>query len=309
MITPTRPQAQVLRSLQNQSVTVTTMLAEATRHEQHSGQRPPPSWYEVFHHHATLREALTDVALAGGVPRAWVDHVRERGDRAVAWNPDLYLRTPEPLNWDEILGGLDAHVQRLREWTALAAAYSPLAAPAEDAASARFDDNLRVLRARTTGVANLLGVDAQQAHQLWGTEGDWVAAGVAMLDGVPVDGLAQRWHHVARTDTRTDALQARALAEAGIAIDTAVALPSHETLEPAISAALTPPTPLFLSAATPGADIDAAVDAANPTYSADAETIMDAPIFSDSAGTEPWSIDPTQIDVAAAAPTWREAEP
>ncbi|MEV6338752.1 hypothetical protein AB0M12_29020 [Nocardia vinacea] len=307
MITPTRPQAQVLRSLQNQSMIVTTMLAEAAQHEQHSGQRPPPSWFEVFHHHATLREALSDAALAGGVPRAWVDHVRERGDRAIRWNPDLYLRTPEPLNWDEILGGLDTHVQRLREWTALAAAYSPVAPAAEDAASARFDDNLRVLRARTAGVANLLGVDAQQAQELWGTEQDWVATGVGMLDGVSVEGLSQRWHQVARTDTRTEALQARALAEAGIAIDTAVALPSHEALESAIGAALTPPTPLFLSAATPGADIDAAVDAASPTYSAHAETVIDAPIFSDSASTEPWSA--AQIDVAAAAPMWQEAEP
>lgn len=307
MITPTRPQTQVLRSLQNQSTTVTTLLAEAARHERHSGQRPPPSWYEVFHHHATLREALSDVALAGGVPRAWGDHVHERGNRAMRWNPDLSLRTPEPLNWDEILSGLDAHVQRLREWTALAAAYSPLTAPAEDAASARFDDTPRVLQARTAGVANLLGINAEQAHELWGTEGDWVAAGVAMLDGVSVDGLAQRWHHVARTDTRTDALQARALAEAGIAIDTAVAQPSHEALESAIGAALTPPTPLFLSAATPGADIDATVDAASPTYSADTETVMDTPIFSDSASIEPWSA--AQIDGAAAAPMWQEAEP
>ncbi|WP_433620927.1 hypothetical protein [Nocardia sp. CA-120079] len=306
MITPTRSQVQVLRSLQTQSMIVTTMLAEAAQYEQHSGQRPPPSWFEVFHNRATLREALSDAAVAGGVPRAWVDHVRERGNRAMRWNPDLYLRTPEPLNWDEILGGLDAHVQRLREWTALAA-YSPIATPAEDAASARFDDNLRALRARTAGVANLLGIDAQQAHELWGTEADWVATGVAMLDGVSVEGLAQRWHHVARTDTRSDALQARALAEAGIAIDTAVALPSHEALHSAIGAALTPPTPLFLSAATPGADIDAAVDAANPTWSADAETVMDTPIFSDSAGSEPWSA--AQIDVAAATPMWREAAP
>ncbi|WP_327100309.1 hypothetical protein OIE68_16965 [Nocardia vinacea] len=307
MITPTRPQVQVLRSLQIQSVIVTTMLAEAAQYEQHSGQRPPPSWFEVFHNRATLREALSDVALAGGVPRAWVDHVRERGDRAMRWNPDLYLRTPEPLNWDEILGGLDTQVQRLREWTALSAAYSPIAARTEDGSSARFDHNLQVLRARTAGVANLLGVNTEQAHQLWGAEGDWVAAGVAMLDGVPVEGLAQRWHQVARTDTRTDALQARALAEAGIAIDAAVALPSHEALKSAISAALTPPTPLFLSAATAGAAIDAAVDAASPIYSADAETVMDAPIFSDSTGTEPWSA--AQIDVAAAAPMWQEAEP
>ncbi|MFI6779214.1 hypothetical protein [Nocardia sp. NPDC050412] len=308
MITPTRPQARVLWSLQNESVAVATMLAEATQHQQHSGQRPPPSWFEVFHHCATLREALSDVALSCGVPRAPVDHIRECGDRAVRWSPDLYLRTVEPLYWDEILGGLDTQVQRLCDWTALAAACSRIAARTEDAASARLDHNLRRLRARTAGVANLLGVDAEQVHQLWGTEGDWVAAGVAMLDAVAVEGLAQRWHQVARTDSGTDALQARGLAEAGIAIDTAVALPSRETLEPAISAALTPTTPLFRPAATPGAAIDTAVDAANPTNSADVETVMAAPIFSDSAGTDTWSSDLASSDIPAVAPMWQEDE-
>jgi hypothetical protein len=308
-MTPTRTQVQVLKSLQNQSVGIATMLAEATRHQQQSGQRPPPSWYEDFHNRAIGREELTNVALAAAVPRAWVDHVRERGDRPVPWNPDLYLRGPEPLNWDEILGGLDTQVQRLREWTALAAAYGPIAAQAQDRASAGFERNLQVLRARTAGVANLLGVNAEQGHQLWGTEGDWVAAGVAILDGVPVEGLAQRWRQAARTDTNAYALQARALAEAGIAIaiDTTVALPSHEALEPAISAALTPPTPLFMPAATSGADIEAAIGAANLTYRADAETVMGPPTFSDAAGIEPWGSEPALTDIPAAPPVWQEA--
>ncbi|WP_063043315.1 hypothetical protein [Nocardia pseudovaccinii] len=307
MITPTRAQVQVLKSLQNQSVTLASMLAEATRHQQHSGQRPPPSWYEVFYHRAIRREALTNAALAGGVPPAWIDHVRERGDRTVPWNPDLYLRTLEPLKWDEILGSLDTHVQRLCEWTALAAAYGPIAARAEDVSTtAGFDHNLQTLRARTTGVANLLGVNAEQAQQLWGAEVDWVATGVAMLDGIPVEGLAHRWRDAAHADTTALNLQARVLSAAGIAIDKAVALPSHEALKPAIGAALTPPTPLFLSAAAPGADVEAAIGAANLTYGGDAETGMDAPSFSDSAGAEAWSGDLAPNERPSAALVWQE---
>jgi hypothetical protein len=308
MRTPTRTQVQVLKSLQNRSVTVTSMLAEATRHQQQTGQRPPESWYEDFHDHAILREELTNAALAGGVPRTWTDHVRERGQRGVSWRADLYLRTPDALDWDRVLSSLDADVQRLCEWTALAAAYGPIGARAQVGAAAGFDRNLRGLRTRIAGVANLLGLNAEQGHQLWGTEQDWVAAGVAMLDGVPVEGLAQRWHQAARTDTRAYALQATALAEAGIAIDTAVALPSHEQLGPPISAALTPPQPLFMPAATPGADIENAIGAANPTYSADGEMAIGPPTFSDAPGTDPWTINPSPSDVPAAPPVWQEIE-
>ncbi|MEU7765043.1 hypothetical protein AB0B25_07965 [Nocardia sp. NPDC049190] len=309
MITPTRTQVQVLKSLQNQSVTVTSMLATATRHQQQTGQRPPQSWYEDFHSRAILREELTNVALAGGVPRTWIDHVRERGARAVHWNPDLYLRTPEPLNWDEILGGLDAQVQRLRAWTALAAAYGPIAARAEDGASAAFDRNLRILRARTAGVTNLLGLNTEQGQQLWGTEKDWVAVGVAIVDGVPIEGLAQRWRQAAHNDTRAYALQATALAEAGIAIDDAVALPSHEELWPPISAALTPPQPLFQSPVAPGPEIETAIGAASLPYGVDVETVIEAPTFSDApCNDDLWTSDPSPTGVHTTLSFWQEIE-
>ncbi|MEV6140499.1 hypothetical protein AB0L63_31555 [Nocardia sp. NPDC051990] len=98
------------------------------------------------------------------------------------------------------------------------------------------------------------------------------------------------------------------LAEAGIAIATVVALPSNDQLEPAISAALTPPTPLFPSTATSGADIDAAIDAADFTYSVDTQTGMEPPTFSDSVGTEPWSSDPVLSDAPVVPSVWQEAE-
>ncbi|WP_406279360.1 hypothetical protein OH799_11850 [Nocardia sp. NBC_00881] len=310
MKAPTRAQVKVLKSLQNRSVIVTSMLAEATRHQQQTGHRPPQSWYENFHDHAILREELTNATHAAGVPRAWIDHVRERGQRGVSWRADLYLRTPDAVDWNQVLSSLDVDVQRLREWTALAAAYGPIGARAEISVAAGFDRNLRVLRSRTAGVANLLGLSVEQGDQLWGTESDWVAAGMAMVDGVPVEGVAQRWRQAARTDTRVYALQATALADAGIAIDTAVALPSHEQLGPPISAALTPLQPLFQSAATPGEEIETAIGAANLTDNADtdAEIAIGAPTFSDAPGTDPWTSYPSPSDVPAAPPIWQGIE-
>ncbi|MEU2032567.1 hypothetical protein [Nocardia amamiensis] len=143
-----------------------------------------------------------------------------------------------------------------------------------------FDRTLRALRTRTAGVANLLGLTAEQAQQLWGTTSDWVQAGHTTLDGVPAERLVQRWQAAAHTDNSAYALQATALAAAGITIDTAAALPAHEDLAPRLGAALTLPQPLFRSAAT-GADIDTAISAANLTSTPGIDSLLGAAEFSD----------------------------
>ncbi|MBF6339760.1 hypothetical protein IU450_28295 [Nocardia abscessus] len=293
MRAPTRAQVKVLKSLQNQTLFLNRMVATATERQQRTGQRPPQSWYEDFHRRAILREELTTAAHAGGVPRAWIDHVGERGARGIHWRADLYLRAPEPRDWDRILGGLDADVQRLREWTALDAAYRQINPATETGVATDFDRNLRALRTRTAGVANLLGLTAEQGQQLWGTTSDWVQAGHTTLDGVPAERLVQRWQAVAHTDSSAYALQATALAAAGITIDTAAALPDHEDLAPGISAALTLPQPLFRSAAT-GADIDTAISAANLTSSPDIDPLLGPAEFSDAP-----TVDDSSYDTAA----------
>ncbi|MFX0574666.1 hypothetical protein [Nocardia nepalensis] len=302
MIAPTRAQVKVLKTLQNQTVFLNAMVAEATQAQQQSGQRPPPSWFEDYHHRAVVREELTNAAHAGGVPRAWIDHVRERGDRGLTWRADLYLRTPAALDWDPILGTLTTDAQRLCEWSALEVAYGPIGPATDPGVAFDFDRNLAALRARTAGIANLLGLTAEQGHELWGATSDWAQAGVAMLDGVPVDGLVQRWRAAAHTDIGAYGLQAAALASAGITIDSAAALPPPEELASAIGAMYVPPHTLFRSAATTGHDINAAIGAANLTYSADAagRTGIEPAVFSDAASADPWFSDTTaDIDIPA----------
>ncbi|MEV0027907.1 hypothetical protein [Nocardia sp. NPDC050793] len=284
---PTPAQVKVLETVQNQSVHLNGLNATATEHQQRTGQRPPPAWYAEFHHHAVTREALTEAALAAAVPRAWIDHVRERGERSITWHPDLYLRAPEPIAWDQILDSLDRDVKRLREWTALDAAH-----PGPGAADgAGLEANLRALNTRITGVANLFGLTAGQGRQLWGTTQDWVQGSVTMLDGLSAEGIAQRWQHAMRTDTGSYTQQATALAEAGIPIDTAAALPRLENLRARVAGAVQPPQPLFQSARSAAEQIEAAVDAANLTYSpeADLESASAPPVFSDPDGADPWT--------------------
>ncbi|WP_433678319.1 hypothetical protein [Nocardia sp. CA-119907] len=302
MTTPTRAQVRVLKSLQNQTVDLNRMVATATARQQETGQPPPQSWYAEYQARAIAREELTNAAYAGGVPRAWIDQVRERGDRGIGWRAELYLRAPEPTDWDRILGDLDADVQRQREWLALDAAHTKISPATEPSAAADIDRNLRALHNRTVGVANLLGLTTEQGHQLWGTTSDWAHAAVEMLDGVPAEQVTQRWQQLARTDTRAYALQAHALADAGISILTSAALPSHEELVPAIRAGLPLPQPLFRPAVTTGEDIDTAIDAANPTRTGtvdvDVETGSATAVFSHAVAAEAWGDEPA-ADIGA----------
>ncbi|UGT70830.1 hypothetical protein LTT66_12035 [Nocardia gipuzkoensis] len=295
MRAPTRAQAAVLKALQNQTVFLNRMVATATERQRQTGQTPPQSWYEDYQGRALLREALIDAASAGGVPRVWIDHVRERGDRGTHWRADLYLRTPEPTDWDRVLGDLSADVHQLREWTALHTVNDRINPSSDATIVAEVEGNLRALRYRTAAVANLLGLTSEEGHDLWGDAGEWAHAALASVDGLPAEQVAQRWQQVARTDTRSYALQATALNNAGIAIDTAAALCAHEELVHAITIGLTLPPPLFQSANTTGADIAAAVDAAIPTGTAvhDTETDRAKAVFSHAADTQAWVNDPT----------------
>ncbi|WP_249645239.1 hypothetical protein [Nocardia sputi] len=295
MRAPTRAQAAVLKALQNQTVFLNRMVANATERQQQTGQTPPQSWYEDYQGRALVREALIDAASAGGVPRVWIEHVRERGDRGTHWRADLYLRTPEPADWDRVLGDLSADVHQLREWTAVHTANDRIN-PASDATTvAEVEGNLHALRSRTAAVANLLGLTSEEGHDLWGNTEEWAHAALASVDGLPAEQVIQRWQQIARTDTRSYALQAIALNNAGIPTATAAALCDHDELVHAITTGLTLPPPLFRSADTTGADIDAAVDAAIPTGAAvhDTETDRATAVFSHAVGTEAWVNDPT----------------
>ncbi|WP_039804146.1 hypothetical protein [Nocardia araoensis] len=294
MRAPTREQAAVLKVLQNQTVFLNRMVATATERQHKTGQTPPQSWYEDYQARAFLREALIDAAHAGGVPRVWIEHVRERGDRGTHWRADLYLRDPEPTDWDRVLGDLYADVQRLGAWTALHAACEQITPASDTTTIAEVEGNLRALRYRTAGVANLLGLTSEEGHALWGDAGEWADAAIVPIDGVPAEQVVQRWRQIARVDTRSYALQATALNNAGIRIDAAAALCTREELVTAITKGLILPQALFRSAGTTDTDIDAAVDAAIRPGAAvhDTETDPLTAMFSHAASTQAWVYDP-----------------
>ncbi|MET7772073.1 hypothetical protein [Nocardia sp. NPDC005366] len=289
MITPTRAQTRVLKAIQNSSRALAALLTEAAGFD----GAPPPQWFGAYQHHAIARENLIAAATAGAVPAAWLDQARARGERGIGWRADLYLTAPGPTDWDRVLRDLSEDVARIREWEALDAAHQQLH-HGPDTTSASLRTNVTALSMRTTGVANLLGLTADQATGLWGELDDLAAAGAAGLDGVAAEQIRHRWHTAADTDTSGWAGQAATLATAGVDIEASPALPAAQALRTAIASALAPVHALFLAARDP--EFGAALDAAIPDIDQQSSSlevlfsnapVPDEPFSGANAGTVP----------------------
>ncbi|WP_040713688.1 MULTISPECIES: hypothetical protein [Nocardia] len=292
MITPTRAQTRVLAAVQNSSRALADLLTEA----QGIDGAPSPQWFGAYQRHALGRENLLTAATAGAVPAEWLDQARARGDRGIGWRKELYLVRPGPIDWDRVLGGLGQDVARIQEWAALDTAYRQLHAHTPTAVSASLRTNTVALYMRTAGVANLLGLTADQATELWGELDDWAAAGAATLEGVAAEQIRHRWHTAADTDTSGWTAQATALAAAGVDTETSPALPAPEALRTAPTSELC----AALDAALPDSDQQSLLhgdngsglevrfsDVAAPDEPWVGENVGTAPVFS-SAQASPW---------------------
>ncbi|WP_029892741.1 hypothetical protein [Nocardia brasiliensis] len=304
----TLAQRKVLRALQNQAVELAAMTDTANQRTAETGERLPRFWYEDYHSRATQREALEKAAYAGGVSKAWIDQVRERGSNGIGWRANLPMRPAEPLDLDRVLGDLVADVQLLQEWTVFDIAQRMRSRIPEQSVPGFLERNLRALRARTNGIANLLGLDAELGEQLWGTPADWAYPGAKWVMGLSVDRTPNPWNNAAEIDTRDYALQAVALGVAGIVVDTADAVASVESLAAAIDSLL-PRVVRPFKDAIGGAEIASAVAAAESESAAIevVETWTGSSLFSDSPEPGMWSYD-ADPDRKVPQPQFSEAE-
>lgn len=262
-IRPTPAQAKVLRWLQNQTVTAREMRIRETEHEQF-GEPPAPRVYQKMHRNAVLRHELQNAALAGGVPRTWLAHVRERAGKGMRWRPDLYLRIPEPVDRDHLLAALTTDVHRLRQHIATAVGYGHIGAVREAGTATAFDRNLRALWNRTAAVTALLTTDAREIGRVWGRTLDWKTTVASTLATTGPNTLVQRWRSLAREDTSSYKQQAEVLAAAGITTD------NHPIPAPATLTAQLRTLQHYQQLVSPdqgqypGRAMDAAVDAMDP---------------------------------------------
>ncbi|MGW5569854.1 hypothetical protein ACWEVD_01530 [Nocardia thailandica] len=214
MSKPTPQQRKVLSALQNQAASLHTML---TRQADHGGT-PSTAWQRSYDNRASQHHALATAALAGGLPMEWIDHVRERGQKAMRWRAGAFLRPAEPVDRDALLHRLDGEACVLAVGIGVHAHYrhrDTVRAASEMGTTHAVERNLRLAAQRIALVAGLLQLDPAEAEKLWtGTRLLDIAA-TATAD-LSVTDLRERWRDMANTDINLVRREATALADAGI---------------------------------------------------------------------------------------------
>ncbi|WP_280443405.1 hypothetical protein [Nocardia brasiliensis] len=255
--------------------------AETTR-QSGTGEAPALEWVDSYHEATLHRDALETVAAAGGVPLKWIAHAHDRGHAGFSWRTHQYLPEPEALNWDHVLRKLTADIARLQQWTALDVSLRTINPSLHRRAAEDIERNLRVLRAHTTGVANLLGLDREVGEQLWGTTADWAIAGAEAIKWLSPEAVTDYWTVAARSDISDYLRQTHALHVAGIRTDSSEALPSAPDLAAAIGTVMESEPPQPSGQAAAGEAIELALTAASPITDGapGPETSTNAPLFS-----------------------------
>ncbi|MEV0688285.1 hypothetical protein AB0I35_30950 [Nocardia sp. NPDC050378] len=264
----------VLKALQNQAADSQKLLNT----QRASGSEPTPAWTQDFQARAMVHSELGAAAIAGGVPAEWVDQARGRGTKGIRWNTNLFLRRAAPVDREALIDNLRADIDRLARFTGIHAAYRPIAA-AQDSGSASVDDILNTLWRRSAQIGVLLGVGAEEARQWW-PQDTWIQTAATATAGLTQAQLAQQWRAIAATDISSCAVQATALAEAGIEPDLRIAPPEPSAVLDVLGDNHLRVIGLFSHA--PGGQIDAAIGATGARdHDLDNDGWATQPVFSD----------------------------
>ncbi|MBF6063492.1 hypothetical protein IU500_18575 [Nocardia terpenica] len=195
---PTAAQAKVLKSIQNS----TRARLEASEGAERD----------------LLRRELVFAGIAGGVPRAWIAHVLERGHRGIEWRSDLYLRDPEPVDRAALLDALERDIGQIHEVVSVVARHSAAASTVSARTVSLVQRRVQVMWDRAVTLTHLLGVAAEDAAHLWGTNRQWAAEAADAVARMPPGAIAERLHGwvALDPDMKRIGLQATALRAAGL---------------------------------------------------------------------------------------------
>ncbi|RDI43576.1 hypothetical protein [Nocardia mexicana] len=266
---PTRQQAKVLKAIQNQMADMQRTVDRAEQQYDQSGESPTPGWHNNIHSRGRRHEELERAAAAAGVPQAWIEQVRVRGEHRLAWKAALHWREPEPIDRQTLLDRLGDQFRQVQDMAAVAAAYGEQAAQLDPAAAALFDGRLWMLGQRAAAIAAVLKVSSTEADQLWGDH-TFTAAADSVRAAAP-HALAWRWHDHTHSDITDLALQATVLSAAGITGDLArVPAPTPPEMVQRIPEILAR-DPVPAAATEGGHSIATAVDATGVTSGQQAE--------------------------------------
>ncbi|WP_067891609.1 hypothetical protein [Nocardia vaccinii] len=209
---PSTLHKRVLRAITQQALEAQKLLPLSASGSSHGSEGAGnPAYHRVT---VKIRE-LEAAAVAGGVPREWIEQTRYRGELGMAWRPDLHWCEHTPVDRPALLAALEHDVRHVGEIAAVAAAYGQRGARAEAGTAQLFARNLDTLARRVAAIAHLLNLSTDEAEQLWGRQNAWSAAADSVR-AESEESLAERWRTLARLDTRAAARQVAALADAGI---------------------------------------------------------------------------------------------
>ncbi|KZM70421.1 hypothetical protein [Nocardia terpenica] len=313
MIRPTRSQARVLKAIQNATVDITEGSRRIAEWTKNTAEPAPHRWHEDIQGRQDVRRWLESAARAGGVPQRWIDHVRERGERErpVRWRSDLYLRDPEPVDRDALLGVVGRDIAAIREIAALGARYALVGSDADAQAASIVERRLYQRWEHAAMLTQLLGITAAEAERLWATEPEWAARSAHAVSRLSPTVVGDRLMELAYVDRDMERIgpQAIALREAGftaLAARHAPPTPAYLVSEVKTALAVRDPEVGPEQEATPGRDIEHALEKVGLGGSATPPT---APVFSSAASHEAITVTRRAFDAApvfssAAEPEW-----
>ncbi|MGY2087903.1 hypothetical protein [Nocardia gipuzkoensis] len=285
MDAPTPLQAHLLKSVQNLAYDSQQLLERA---HQAGHTSPPPEVVAQVQIGQRSRDQCEAVALAVGVPKAWIDYARAAGERGTRWQPGQALLGSGQVERSALVTALRREIHGLQDMAGLGAAYPRRAALDEDAV-ARFRRVMGMTWQRLGAVSHALGLSEDERHQVWQRGyGHWATTVAEQLRGQSDQQLAKRWKQVAGADFTAVAMPMLVLQAAGITPDdiaTQMPISPDRMVEHAAAAlSTTDRNATALIVVDPGrepgpaADITAAIDAAglSDTRSAGPNPVDDA---------------------------------
>lgn len=266
MYTPTAFQGQLLRAVQN--------LAFDTAEKRSQTRRTPMLAAQIATGDAA-GEQIEAVAVAIGIPRAWIDYARVAGGQGQRWHPQQQMLTGKHPARGELLTAHTARIRDLQEMTAAAVAY-PRRVGAHPETVAKVRQVIGITWQRVGAIGHVLALTREERQQCWqpGPQ-QWTSAVAAKLDALDDTSLAQRWQDIHTRDFTPLAMPIMVMQAAGITHDDiARQLPLSpdqmvDHVGIALPSAPSPTTvdPTIKTAVHDGARISAAIDSAGLTTS------------------------------------------
>ncbi|MGV9822951.1 hypothetical protein [Nocardia xishanensis] len=262
MVTPTPLQAHLLKAVQNLAYDNEQLRERARTAGQGSVS---PELVRTLDIGERSGEQLAGVALAVGVPKAWIDYARAAGQRGALWEPGQVLLGSGHVPRQELIAALGREIHRLQDMAGLGAAYTGRHDP-NSGPVATFRRVMGMTWQRLGAVSHALALSEEERHQVWqrGPQ-HWSTVVAAQVHDYSNHELLRRWNQVAGMDFPVVASPVLVLQWAGITQeDLAAQMPisPDRMVELAATALTERATPRTVTDAGRDYDIAAGIDAA-----------------------------------------------